>query len=136
MITNYTKATKYYQFFNANPTGEEVGDCSVRCVAVALNVSWLEAYDMMAAKAREMYRIMNEPPVVGAVLKDNGFKEMKVSVKKGSKRPTLMQLIKGNPNSIIVGQIASHFATARGGKVRDLWNSSERSLYRYWIKGE
>lgn len=136
MITDYTKRTKFYQFFNANPTGKEIGDCSIRAVAVALNVSWLEAFDLQTAKARILYGEMSEPEVVGEVLKEHGFEEKKVSNRKGTKRPTLVTLIKENPNCIIVGQIANHFAAVRDGKVRDLWNSSERSLYKYWIKKE
>lgn len=133
MIKDYTKTTKYYEFFNANPTGKEIGDCSIRAVAVALNKSWLESFDLLAAKAREMYYEMSEPEVMAEVLKDHGFEQKKVSVKRGTKRPTLVKLIKENPDSVIVGQIANHFAAARNGKVKDLWNSSERALYRYWI---
>ena len=134
MIEDYTKTTKFYQFFNANPTGKEIGDCSIRAVAVALNKSWLESFDLLATKAREMYYEMSEPEVMAEVLKDNGFEQKKVSVKRGTKRPTLSKLIKENHGRIIVGQIANHFAATRDGKVRDLWNSSERSLYKYWVK--
>lgn len=136
MIRDYTKRTKFYEFFNANPTGKEVGDCAIRCVAVALNVKWEEAFDLLAVKAKSLYCEMSEAEAVNEVLKDHGFAAMKVSVKKGTKRPTLTELIKKHPDYIIAGQIANHFASVRGGKVRDLWNSSERSLYKYWIKKE
>ena len=134
MIKDIYKTTKFFQFTNVNPTGKEVGDCSIRCIAVALDKKWEEAFDLLAAKARESYCCMDEVEAVSGVLKDSGFTEMKVGVKKGKKRPTLTDLIKEYPNHIIVGQIAHHFATAKDGKVRDLWNSSERSLYKYWIK--
>ena len=136
MITDYEKPTKYYEFFNANPTGKKVGDCSIRAVVVALNTKWKVAFSLLATEAMSQYCCMDEPQAVGNVLKQHGFTEMKVSVRGGNKRPTLKSLIKQYPNHIIVGQIANHFAAARGGKVRDLWNSSERTLYKYWIKEE
>lgn len=30
--------------FNPNPRGQRVGDCAIRAVAVALNLSWERAY--------------------------------------------------------------------------------------------
>lgn len=134
MIKDYTKTTKFYQFYQPNPTGKICGDCSIRCIAVALNITWLEAFDLLSAKARETFDEMSRPPVVTAVLKDNGFTEMTVSVKKGKKRPTMVELIKANPGRTIVGQVAHHWSASRDGKVRDIWNSSERALYKYWIK--
>ena len=134
MIKDIYKTTKFFQFTNVNPTGEEKGDCALRALAVALGISWMEAFDMMVATARPMYLMPNEVEVIDKILTEHGFKAM--TVHRGKKRPTLTSLIKEYPNHIIVGRIAHHMATAKDGKVRDLWNSSERSLYKYWIKEE
>ena len=134
MITDYQKNTKYFQFTNPHPKGEEIGDCHVRSIAIALGVTWIEAYDMLCNKGREIFSVIDTVETVSGVLKEHGFREMKLAVKKGKKRKTLIDLIKENPDSVIVGQIAHHWATARDNKVRDTWNSSEKPLYKYWIK--
>lgn len=134
MIKDYQKNTKYFQFTNPHPKGEEIGDCHVRCISVALGITWLEAYDMLYKKGREIFSVIDTVETVSSVLKDNGFTEMKVSVVRGRKRPTLTELIKANPGRTIVGQIAHHWATAKDDKVRDIWNSSEKPLYKYWMK--
>ena len=134
MITDYKKNTKYFQFTNPHPKGKEIGDCHVRSIAIALGITWIEAYDMLCKKGREILSVIDTVETVSGVLKEHGFREMKLAVKKGKKRKTLIDLIKENPDSVIVGQIAHHWATARDNKVRDTWNSSEKPLYKYWIK--
>ena len=134
MLKDIYKPTKYFEPYQPNPTGKTCGDCSIRCIAVAMDKTWEEAFDLLSAKAREMYYEMSEPAVVSEVLKENGFTEMKVSVVKGKKRPTMVELIKANHGRTIVGQVAHHWSASRDGKVRDLWNSSERPLYKYWVK--
>lgn len=130
---------KYYEYFNPNPepgTGIYTkGDCSIRACCVATGKSWLEVFDDLTAMARKTFNITGETKTVAGYIESEGFTPYKVTVKKGSKRPTMKSLIKENPGKIIVGLCAHHFMCARGGKVLDVWDSSERPLYKYWMKG-
>ena len=38
-----------YVYFNPNPVGRMVGDCSIRAIAKALDISWEDAYAKVAA---------------------------------------------------------------------------------------
>lgn len=135
MITDFTKQTKFYQYYNANPKGLETGDCSVRCLATALNISWDEAVDLACAVAHETKIEPFGRKMVEIVLERNGFTPMKIKLEKG-KRPTMKTLLPKYDGYIIVGRIAHHVMCAKCGKVKDIWNSSERPLYKYWIKKE
>lgn len=43
-----------YKYFNSNPCGRSVGDCAVRAIAAAFDVSWEEAFDAIAKNAKQM----------------------------------------------------------------------------------
>ena len=60
-----------YKFFNNNPLGRKtVGDCAVRAVSKALDVSWDEAHDLLADMSKSMGTIMNDNDVISAVISD------------------------------------------------------------------
>ena len=135
MIRKIPPSTEYFEYYNANPKGKRTGDCSVRCIATALGITWDEAVDLVCEMA---HKIKVEPfgrKMVGRVLEEHGFMPMKIELKDG-KRPTMKTLLQKYKGYIIVGVIAGHEMCARGGKVKDIWNSSERPLYKYWIKKE
>lgn len=60
-------------YFNNNPAARNVGDCSVRAVSAALNVSWDEAFDMLAHNAKQMCDMPSGDAVIGSVLRQHGF---------------------------------------------------------------
>lgn len=133
MIKDYTKKTKFYEFYNCNPKGLETGDCSVRCLATALGITWDEAVDMTCKVAHETGLAPFDREMVALILERNGFVPMKIKLENG-KRPTMRTLLPKYQGHIIVGKIAHHIMCAKDGKVRDIWNSSERPLYKYWVK--
>ena len=45
---------KIYRYYNPNPRGRSVGDCTVRAVSAALGVSWDAAFRGIARQARSM----------------------------------------------------------------------------------
>lgn len=42
-----------YKFFNANPQGRRVNDCTVRAYALAKNISWDESYRELSKFAQQ-----------------------------------------------------------------------------------
>lgn len=74
-----TKTTKTrFKRTNPNPRplnqwDQPKGDCSIRGVANALEISWEEAYKKLAEKGLEMYDLMSSGEVIRAVLWENGF---------------------------------------------------------------
>ena len=62
-----------WRYYNSNPCGRMVGDCSVRAISAALDVSWDEAFDLLAHNAREMCGMPSSDAVWGSVLRQHGF---------------------------------------------------------------
>lgn len=129
---------KYYEFFEPNPSvamGQKgKGDCTIRALCAATGKTWLEVFDELVKIARERFDEVNALTVVIEYAERLGFMPCKVTVKKGTKRPTMKTLIQKYPGKIIIGQCAGHMMCAVGGVVRDRWDSSEKPLYKYWVK--
>lgn len=62
-----------YVFFNPNPCRRSVGDCSVRAIAKALDLSWDEAFQTITERAFELCDMPSSDAVWGSVLKEHGF---------------------------------------------------------------
>lgn len=64
-----------YEYYNPNPTGRtSAGDCAVRAVAKALDISWENAFWKIALNAFYMGDVMSSNAVWGAVLREHGFR--------------------------------------------------------------
>lgn len=127
-----------HKYINPNPLKKETGDCVFRACVLATGKEWDTVY-------RELCEIgfeLKEPPNMRASYEkfflDNGFEYVGVSVKKGSKRPTVAQMAKETKgtNKIIVCRVANHIVTAKDGFYWDLWDSGKKSLYGYWVREE
>lgn len=48
-----------YKYFNMNPEGNEIEDCTIRAISVAEGISWDEAYDELSYSARNKSLMMS-----------------------------------------------------------------------------
>ena len=62
-----------YKYFMNNPCGARVGDCAVRAISKALNISWEEAYSKLAINGYRMCDMPSSNTVIASVLRQNGF---------------------------------------------------------------
>ena len=127
---------KLYKYENPNPDKKKTGDCGVRCIAVALNISWNDAYELLAYYGRKNHEAAGAMSNIEEILLDHGFIKMSVKLQKGKKRPTMKKLLREDPDRVIVGQTIHHVTAARNGRVLDIWDTTERPLYRYYVKKE
>ena len=128
------RSNKWFTYENLNPEGLYAGDCSVRCVAKGLGVSWQEAYKELAEEGIKLSRVMSDVEVIRQVLEKHGFESKSVILKKGDKRPTMRTLLEQFPHHTIIGRCAKHVMCGTDGKVYDTWDSSTMSLYLYFIR--
>ena len=70
---------KIYMYYNPNPRGRSVGDCTVRAVSAALGVSWDAAFRGIARQARSMADMPSADAVWGAYLKSRGFRRRTIA---------------------------------------------------------
>lgn len=120
-----------WQYFQNNPTGRSVGDCSVRAVSAALGVDWKKAFALIAANAFQMGDVISANASWGSVLRQHGFKRYAIS----NKCPdcyTAEQFAKDHPKGVFVLGFGNHVATIRDGLILDSWDSSHEIPEYYW----
>ena len=62
-----------YRYFNSNPIALRTEDCTVRALSRILNISWDDAYEILAESGKKMGLMMSNKAVFSAVLRMNGF---------------------------------------------------------------
>lgn len=120
-----------FQFYNPNPVANRTDDCAVRAVAKALNISWEEAFALIAAMAYNMGEMMHKNAVWGAVLRQNGFYRYVVP----NECPdcyTAEDFIRDNPSGIFVLGFDNHVATIVDGVLYDTFDSTEEIPIYFW----
>lgn len=133
---NKNKLFVYYQP-NAKDIKDKYGDCTIRALSKALNVSWLEAFDLTIPICREgqVTNVFDAPVEIrNEFLEKLGFAYNKVSNSKGTKRPTVASFAKAHPTGTFIVNVAHHEVAVVDGKYYDTWDSGSCSLYGYYEK--
>lgn len=121
--------------YNPNPTGRNVGDCSIRAVAKALNISWEDAYAKIASNGYAMGDMPSSDSVWGSVLRQNGFYREAIP----NECPdcyTAKDFCKDNPYGVFVLGFGGHVATVVDGDLYDSWNSENEIPVYVWYRKE
>ena len=119
--------------YNPSPTGRNVGDCSVRAVAKALDTTWETAYALMALNGFQMGDMPYSNSVWGAVLRQHGFSRYAIP----NTCPdcyTAEQFCLDHPKGVYVLVFSGHVATEIDGLLYDSWDSSQEIPQFYWAK--
>lgn len=124
-----------YIQYNPNPVRNDdgVGDCAVRAVAKAADLTWEQAYTELSTSGFLMGDVMNSDKVIAAVLRKNGFVRGSVP----DTCPdcyTVEQFAKDHPDGTYVVKSDHHVATIIDGNLFDAWDSSQRVPLWYWEK--
>lgn len=123
-----------WQYYNPNPLERRVGDCSVRAVAKALDISWEEAYGRIAAAGFAMGDVMSSDSVWGAVLRQAGFYRG-IIPNQCADCFTAEDFCREHPEGLFVLGFGGHVATVEDGVLYDTWDSSgEYPVYYYFRK--
>lgn len=120
-------------YFLNNPTGRTVGDCAVRAVSKALDISWEAAYIMIASNGFTMGDMPSSDSVWGSVLRQNGFYRKAIP----NTCPdcyTAEDFARDNPIGTFVLGFGGHVATIVDGYLYDSWDSSKEIPVYVWFK--
>jgi len=118
---------------NPNPTGRNVGDCSVRAISVALSVSWETAFAMLVGSAYLMADMPSSNEVWGAVLRRHGF--IRESIPNTCPDCyTAGDFCAEHPEGIYVLGFGDHVAAVKDGDLYDSWDSTDRVPQYVWRK--
>lgn len=124
-----------YVHYNPNPSGRNVGDCSVRALTKALDMDWETAYASATANGFAMNDMPSSNSVWGAVLRQHGFYRDVVP----NTCPicyTAEDFCHDHPKGTYVLCFDRHTAAVVDGKLYDSWDSSKEVPQFYWYRKE
>lgn len=122
-----------WQMYNPSPTGRNVGDCSVRAVAKALDTDWETAYALISSAGYLMGDMPSSNSVWGAVLRQHGFTRHIVP----NSCPncySIGEFADDHPKGIFVVGTGNHVATVVDGVIFDSWDSRNEIPLYYWSR--
>lgn len=120
-----------YIEFNNNPAGRKVGDCSVRAVSKALDITWEASYISLALNGLQMCDMPSSDGVIGATLRQNGFVRKVIS----DSCPdcyTAEDFCREFPIGTHILFFGGHVACVIDGNLYDAWDSSHEVPQYYW----
>lgn len=122
-----------YRYYNPNPAGRTVGDCSIRAITKALDIPWEKAYAKVIVNGFRMNDMPSSDSVWGSVLRMEGF--YKVALPNTCPDCyTMEDFCRDNPKGIFVLGTGSHVATVVDGDLYDSWDSSYEIPIYVWYK--
>ena len=132
-------AKKRYCYYQPNEKDikNRFGDCTVRALSKAFNCSWIDAYMKMVPFCIEYQtpNIFNLPlKLEREVMAKLGFTYCGVSVKRGSKRPTVDSFARDHDHGTFILNVANHVVACVDGVFYDTWDSGACSLYGWYEK--
>lgn len=122
-----------YVYYNPNPAGKIVGDCSVRAVSKALDVDWDTAYIMITSKGFMLHDMPSSDAVWGSVLRQHGFSRSVIP----NNCPdcyTAEDFSRDHKNGVYVLGFGGHVATIVSGNLFDSWDSSNETPIYFWYR--
>ena len=127
---------KYYQP-NDFDLRDKYGDCTVRALSKALNVTWLEAFDLMIPICRknQVTNVFDAPAKIRNKFLDQlGFDYHGISNKRGTRRPTVASFARTHKKGTYILNVANHEVACVDGIYYDTWDSGYACLYGYYEK--
>ena len=122
-----------YRYYNPNPVGAtRVGDCAVRAISKALNITWDEAFDVLTKAAKNMGDMPSSNNVISAVLRMNGFYRENLPDCRGCY--TIRDFARDNPVGLYVVGTGTHVVTIISGNYYDTWRSGDEPVLYFWTK--
>jgi len=134
---DYYKDTDYFCQYNINPSYEDGrrfdnGDCVVRAFAMAADITWMEAFDLLIENARKTYNMPDYKTNFEKVFEAFGFERKSVKVIAGKKRMTVEDFCKKHKKGHFIVSVANHLTAVVDGVCYDQWNPANKCVYVYY----
>lgn len=116
---------------NNNPCGRNTGDCAIRAVAIALDITWEQSFLLIAKNAFEMCDVLASDATWGSVLRQHGFYRY-IIPNSYPENYTVKDFCKDNPEGIFVLGTGNHAVAVIDGDYYDSWDSGQQRPVFYW----
>ena len=128
-----TIAASMYSYFNENPRGKNVGDCTVRAISKAIGKDWGETYLALAIEGYLECDMPSANAVWGAYLRREGYKRYMIP----DTCPdcyTVGRFADEHPRGTYILALSGHVVCVQNGTIYDSWNSENEIPLYYWVK--
>ena len=121
--------------FNPNPRHTRTGDCAVRAISGALDISWDDAYLMLVTEGFNVKDMPDKNTTWGACLEQHGYRRGLVDADCRSCY-TVRDFAREHPRGTFVLGVQDHVICLRDGSWMDTWDSGGEAPVYYWYKEE
>lgn len=121
----------FYVYYNPNPLKLSVGDCVIRAISCALNLSWEQTYMHIADQGLLMYDMPSANRVWGEFLKSRGFKKHQIP----DTCPdcyTIKNFCYEHPRGTYILGTGEHVVCVKNGHYFDSWDSGNEIPIYYF----
>ena len=125
--------THLYQHANPNPMQKNVGDCTVRAIALATDQSWDKVYIDLCLQGYMMSDMPSSNDVWGTYLTDHGWKYHRLQ----DTCPfcyTIADFAKEHDKGVFIVGTGTHVVCVKEGDWMDTWNSEEKTPLFFFSK--
>ena len=119
-----------WKHYNLNPTGKNVGDCTVRALSKALNQDWYATYFGLCIEGALLGDMPSANSVWGAYLRRKGYQREFVP-----DDVTVDDFSKAHPTGTYILALSGHVVCVQNGNLYDSWDSSNEIVLYCWKKG-
>ncbi len=120
-----------YKFFNANPLGRRVNDCSVRAISLATRRSWDATYEELSKFAQAEGIMLDEISYIDKYLEDR-FPKIFCS-KDNKQRITVRNFVDNHPTGIYLITMNGHITCCIDGCIYDTFNPCDRHVWDAYL---
>lgn len=121
-----------WKYYNPNPKQKNTGDCAVRAISKAFDISWDKAKAFLDVYSMQMAEVETSDLVWGAILKEHGFKMKSLYCDDNC---NLITFCKNHPKGVYVVKLPNHVVTVVDGDYYDSYRESGNEVPIYcWEK--
>lgn len=122
-----------YSYFNINPEGRNVGDCTVRAIAKATGQDWGRTYIALCLQGLIDCDMPSANAVWGNYLRGIGFRRSLVP----DTCPdcyTVGRFVHDHSSGTYILALSGHVVCVENGVIFDSWDCSNELILYYWTK--
>lgn len=120
--------------YNANPSKNRVGDCTVRAISTAFGMDWNTTYVGLCLFGFMACDMPTANTVWGNYLRAHGFVRRLVD-DNGQECYTVDDFARDHPEGIYVLALDSHVVAVCSGHYYDTWDCGQETPLYYWERG-
>lgn len=129
------KDTTSFHYYQLNPSNISTGDCVIRTLGTAFDMTWEEVFDELSIICKKYHYSMGDDKAYSRLLKAHGCVLNGCPKKEDNSKYTGREFCKdlAYPGVRYIAHIgANHMVCIKDNKIWDTWDSSEGCIGKVW----